>query len=86
MGCSIDRSTVYKQLSKFRLSGLVVATAAGGYVMGSGEVVEWRGLAALCAGTMAASACANTCNQLIEIKLDALMSRTRCALPPCSCP
>ena len=54
----------YKQLSKLRLSLLVVSTAAGGYVMGSGEQIDWRGLGWTCLGTLGAAASANTFNQV----------------------
>eukprot|EP00898_Chlorokybus_atmophyticus_P001189 jgi/Chlat1/2070/Chrsp17S02533 len=67
----------YYELSKARLSALVVATAGTGYVLGSGEVIDWGGFAHACAGTMGAAACANTINQVIEQGKDALMKRTR---------
>lgn len=54
----------YKQLSKFKLSALVVATAAAGFVTGSDERIDWAKLAWTSAGTMGASACANTLNQV----------------------
>mmetsp|Transcript_9635 Transcript_9635/g.27570 ORF Transcript_9635/g.27570 Transcript_9635/m.27570 type:complete len:477 (-) Transcript_9635:10-1440(-) len=66
----------YKQLSKFRLSLLVVSTAAGGYVLGSGEEVDWAGLGWTSLGTLGAAACANTLNQIYEVKMDSLMKRT----------
>lgn len=66
----------YKQLSKFKLSTLVVATAAGGFVAGSGESVDWAGLGWTALGTYGAAACANTLNQLYEVANDARMSRT----------
>ena len=43
---------------------------------GSGESVDWKGLAWTSIGTFAASACANTLNQIYEIKTDARMRRT----------
>jgi len=67
---------VYKELSKFRLSALVVSTASAGYVVGSGETIEWAGLVWTSVGTMMCSACANTCNQLMEIRNDRMMKRT----------
>lgn len=67
----------YKQLSKFKLSALVVATAAAGFVTGSDEHVDWYKLTWTAAGTMGASACANTLNQWWEVPRDALMNRTR---------
>lgn len=54
----------YKQLSKFRLSALVVASAATGFVAGSEEAIDWGKLAWTSAGTFGAAACANTLNQV----------------------
>ena len=67
---------VYRQLSKARLSALVVATAAAGYVAGSPEEIDWSGLGWASAGTALCSAAANALNQAYEIKTDALMTRT----------
>ena len=69
----------YKQLGKFKLSLLVVSTAAGGYVMGSGEHIDWRGLGWTCLGTMGAAASANTFNQVQHAPIHLLI--TGC-LPP----
>ncbi|KAG1681545.1 hypothetical protein FOA52_014051 [Chlamydomonas sp. UWO 241] len=66
----------YKQLSKFKLSSLVVLTAAGGYVAGSGEVIDWAVLGWTALGTFGAAACANTLNQMYEVANDARMTRT----------
>lgn len=114
-----EQLRVYKQLSKFRLSALVVSTAAAGFVMGahalapcraapwsavlcrsigpactaqrkqplcslrwdccatgSGEEVDWRGLAWTSLGTLGCAAAANTLNQVYEAANDALMKRT----------
>ena len=54
----------YKQLSKFRLSALVVATSAAGFAAGSGEQICWAKLAWTSVGTMGAAAAANTLNQV----------------------
>ena len=59
----------YKQLSKFRLSGLVVATAAAGYVAASKESIQWEGLGWTSLGTMLCSSSANALNQLYEVKI-----------------
>lgn len=67
---------VYRQLSKARLSALVVATAAAGYVAGSPERVDWRGLGWCSLGTALCSAAANALNQAYEVRTDALMART----------
>jgi len=66
----------YKQLSKFRLSALVVATAAAGYAAGSEEGINWQGMGWTCLGTMLASSSANALNQAYEIINDGRMRRT----------
>eukprot|EP01025_Chloroclados_australasicus_P023672 TRINITY_DN2395_c0_g1_i3.p1 TRINITY_DN2395_c0_g1~~TRINITY_DN2395_c0_g1_i3.p1 ORF type:complete len:414 (+),score=40.51 TRINITY_DN2395_c0_g1_i3:115-1356(+) len=66
----------YKQLSKAKLSLLVVSTACAGFVVGSGEEIRWGKLGWTALGTFGAAACANTLNQLYEIKRDAIMRRT----------
>lgn len=66
---------LYK-LSKGKLSLIVMSTAAGGFVLGSGETVDVGKLSWTCLGTLACSAAANTCNQIYEIQSDALMKRT----------
>ncbi|KAH0469241.1 hypothetical protein IEQ34_002473 [Dendrobium chrysotoxum] len=67
----------YWELSKARLSMLVVATSGAGYVLGSGHVIDFAGLCCTCAGTMMVAASANTLNQVIEVQNDAKMKRTR---------
>ncbi|OMO97961.1 UbiA prenyltransferase family [Corchorus capsularis] len=67
----------YWELSKARLSLLVVATSGTGYVLGSGGAVDLMGLCCTCAGTMMVAASANSLNQVFEIKNDAKMKRTR---------
>ncbi|CAI5989757.1 unnamed protein product [Closterium sp. NIES-64] len=67
----------YYELSKTRLSLLVVATAAAGFVMGSDDRVDWAGLGWTSLGTFLAAASANTWNQVYEVANDALMKRTR---------
>lgn len=66
----------YKQLSKMRLSLLVVSTAAAGYAAGSKERIDWAGLGWTCLGTMMASSSANALNQVYERVNDGLMKRT----------
>ncbi|XP_022722845.1 protoheme IX farnesyltransferase, mitochondrial-like isoform X2 [Durio zibethinus] len=67
----------YWELSKARLSLLVVATSGTGYVLGSGNAVDLAGLCCTCAGTMMVAASANSLNQVFEINNDAKMKRTR---------
>jgi heme O synthase-like polyprenyltransferase len=65
-----------KQLSKFKLSALVALTGSAGFVAGSGEHLDWAGLAWTSIGTMGAACSANALNQLYEISNDARMRRT----------
>ena len=64
------------ELSKARLSALVVATTAGGFLL-AGPPQSTLTLAAACGGTALCAASANTFNQVYEHKTDALMKRTR---------
>lgn len=66
----------YWELSKARLSMLVVATSGAGYVLGSGHAIDFTGLCCTCAGTMMVAASANTLNQVFEVQNDAKMKRT----------
>ncbi|KAI3731920.1 hypothetical protein L1987_63113 [Smallanthus sonchifolius] len=70
-------SRCYWELSKAKLSMLVVATSGAGYVLGSGSAVDLAGLCYTCMGTMMVAASANTLNQVFEVKNDAMMNRTR---------
>ncbi|XP_059433893.1 protoheme IX farnesyltransferase, mitochondrial [Corylus avellana] len=67
----------YWELSKARLSMLVVATSGTGFVLGSGSAIDFTGLCWTCAGTMMVAASANSLNQVFEISNDAKMKRTR---------
>jgi len=67
---------IYGELSKVRLSSLVVATTSAGFLFAGGPV-QWPALAAVTVGTSLAAASANTFNQVIERDYDALMRRTR---------
>ena len=71
-----ELAQLYKQLSKAKLSLLVVSTAAAGFVAGSGEAVEWSKLCWTSIGTMAAASSANALNQIYEVRNDSLMKRT----------
>ncbi|XP_004497356.1 protoheme IX farnesyltransferase, mitochondrial [Cicer arietinum] len=66
----------YAELSKARLSLLVVATSGTGFVLGSGGAVDLSSLSMTCLGTMMVAASASTLNQVFEIKNDAIMRRT----------
>ena len=66
---------LYK-LAKGKLSLIVVATGAAGFVAGSGDSVDLLRLAYTCIGTFGCSAAANALNQVYEIRNDGLMRRT----------
>ncbi|KAM3323183.1 protoheme IX farnesyltransferase, mitochondrial [Capsicum chacoense] len=67
----------YSELSKARLSMLVVATSGTGYILGSVSAIDYMGLCCTCAGTMMVAASASTLNQVFEVKNDAKMNRTK---------
>ncbi len=62
------------QLSKLRLSILVVFSAATGYWTGNGN--NWQVLICLLTGGFLVTAAANAINQIIEVRTDSLMQRT----------
>jgi protoheme IX farnesyltransferase len=68
---------VYLELSKARLSAMVVLTAATGYAVAPAGAVDWARLVWTALGTGLAAACAAALNQVLEIGPDALMPRTR---------
>ena len=79
-GAQADRRglpTLYLQLAKARLSGLVVLTTGVGFVMASPARLEWMVLLWTALGTALAAGGANALNLLIETRRDALMERTR---------
>ncbi len=67
----------YMQLSKSRLTLMVVLTAVVGFVMGSDSGVSWVTLLLTAVGTALAAACANALNQWVEALRDARMPRTQ---------
>lgn len=66
----------YWELSKARLSMLVVMTTGAGFVMGSGLAIDYIGLSWTCMGTLFIAAAANTINQILEVENDSRMRRT----------
>ncbi|KAF1316922.1 Protoheme ix farnesyltransferase, partial [Globisporangium splendens] len=70
-----ERLEIYGQLSKVRLSSLVVMTTGAGFLMAGGPI-SWGTFAAATIGTSLAAASANTFNQAWEVELDAKMNRT----------
>ncbi len=76
--CSPRRAlpTLYLQLTKARLSAMVVFTTAVGFIMAAAGPIDWLRLLWTVLGTSLAAGAANALNQLIEVRRDALMSRT----------
>jgi len=74
-GALHERAGLYSELSKSRLSALVVVTAGAGYAAGT-PVLDPATLASLCVGTSLAAGSANTFNQWIERNRDKRMKRT----------
>jgi heme o synthase len=70
-----ERVAIYSQLSKLRLSSLVVMTTGAGFLMAGGPI-SWGSFAAATVGTSLAAASANTFNQAWEAELDSKMNRT----------
>ncbi len=74
---------LYLELSKARLSALVLLTTAVGFVMATPAVVggssriDWLRLLLTIAGTALAAGGANALNQFLEMRRDGLMHRTR---------
>ena len=68
----------YSQLSKARLSALVLVTAAAGFLAATprGTPLNWKLFLGTMAGTGLAAASAAMWNQLLEKRQDALMKRT----------
>lgn len=66
---------IYDELSKSKLSALVVMTTGAGFLMAGGPI-SWSALSAACIGTSLAASSANTFNQVWETKNDKLMKRT----------
>jgi protoheme IX farnesyltransferase len=68
---------VYAELTKARLSALVVATTAAGYALGSTGRLDLAGLSWAVLGTSLSALGANGLNQWLERARDAQMARTR---------
>lgn len=67
----------YLLLTKFRLSALVVFSAAMGFIIASGSGFSWIRLGLLTLGGFLVTGASNAFNQVIEKDLDKLMERTR---------
>ena len=71
-----SKLSLYADLTKFRLSSLVVVTSGAGFLCG-GAPVDWTMMAATCVGTGLCAASAGSFNQIIERHQDAAMNRTK---------
>jgi len=67
----------YCELTKFRLSALVVVTTAVGFVMASDLGIEWMTLLWTVLGTACCACAAAALNQVVESSRDAKMDRTK---------
>jgi protoheme IX farnesyltransferase len=67
----------YLQLTKARLSALVLVTTAVGFALASVHAVDWARLLWTILGTALCAGCASALNQIWEIARDARMLRTR---------
>ena len=56
---------MFGELSKFRLSSLVVMSSGLGYAMGMPSDWSWSSLAVTCGGTFLCAVSANTFNQVL---------------------
>ena len=70
-----SRLALYGDLTKFRLSSLVVVTSGAGFLCG-GMPLDFTTMAAACVGTGLCAASAGSFNQIIEKERDASMKRT----------
>jgi protoheme IX farnesyltransferase len=68
---------LYAELTKARLSALVLLTTAAGYLLAELGAIDWLRFLWTIAGTACCAGCANALNQLLEARRDALMNRTR---------
>ena len=76
-GTRRGHAATWSELSKARLSGLVILTAAAGYAVAPGEPEGWwLRLLWTSLGTALAAASAAMLNQLAEVRRDARMQRT----------
>lgn len=66
----------YVQLTKLRLSSLVVFSAIMGYIIGTGVDFSWQTILLLSVGGFLVTGSSNAFNQVIEKDLDKLMDRT----------
>jgi protoheme IX farnesyltransferase len=68
---------IYCELTKARLSSLVLVTTGVGFLLATVGPVDWLRLLWTVVGTGLAAGCAAVLNQILEIELDRRMDRTR---------
>ena len=71
-----SKLSLYADLTKFRLSSLVVVTSGAGFLCG-GAPIDLTTMVATCVGTGLCAASAGSFNQIIERHQDAAMNRTK---------
>jgi protoheme IX farnesyltransferase len=71
------RLSAYVELTKPRITMLVVLTAAAGFCLGSSPSIDYAGLLHMAAGITLLSSGIATLNQYLERGLDSLMLRTK---------
>src|SRR6266498_3007969 len=71
-----DRIAAYLELTKPRITSLIVLTAAAGFVLGSEGKIDYAALARAMIGIALLSSGIATLNQYMERDLDCLMRRT----------
>lgn len=72
-----EKVKLFWQLAKPRLTWLVVFSGAFGFILASGDTIDWVKLVALTVGSFLITSAANTINQIIEKDLDKMMKRTK---------
>jgi protoheme IX farnesyltransferase len=77
LAASPSRLGVFLELTKPRITALVLVTAAVGYAVGAGRGLDPFAFVALLAGTAMVAGGASALNQYSERELDARMERTR---------
>lgn len=71
------RLSDFHELTKPRLTSLVIATAAVGYLVGSPARIDWLGFVLMVLGMMGVVGGGNALNEYWEREIDARMERTR---------
>jgi heme o synthase len=72
-----ERISAYVDLTKPRITLLVVLSALAGFALGSQSGIDWRAFSHTAIGIALLSSGIGTLNQYLERRLDALMERTK---------